>query len=351
MSQNQITCLIPTHNRPHFLRRLLTFYLQFPLGDPFLIVDSSDPSSAAENLDVIGEVRNGLEIQYLHTKLPFIDKCAEGLRRVSTPFVVLCADDDFLFPNSVWQCQKFLQDNAKYASVIGRTVSIDTTIPLWRRKAKVLKGYSLEHDQPLDRCRQMAANYCSNFYAVYRTETLLNNFLITLSNSDSSLSFPLPEMSIRNLSLLSGRVKVLPVMHSLWQRHGGNAGANLAPELPQAESHFERVKESLVQEYVKAGADRIAVECLLEDCFGHFRHCLSIDWKRRRSAVEWIQHAFFGIVERAVDFVNTDRTRHSRSVRSSDFAGDELIWHAAMNLIRDFPSGIPADQSHIQHGE
>ena len=37
-----ITCLIPTHNRPQFLRRLLNFYEQFPPGFPI----SPDAASA-----------------------------------------------------------------------------------------------------------------------------------------------------------------------------------------------------------------------------------------------------------------------------------------------------------------
>ena len=41
MTNDSLTCVVPTHNRPHFLRRLLHLYSQFSPGFPFLVVDSS----------------------------------------------------------------------------------------------------------------------------------------------------------------------------------------------------------------------------------------------------------------------------------------------------------------------
>ena len=186
MCSERLTCLVPTHNRPHFLRRLLKFYAQFPPGYSFLIVDSSEPFAAAENRAAIAIARRDLQIEYRYFDSGFNDKCVCGLELVQTPCVVLCADDDLLFPDAARHCATFLESEPGYASAMGRTVQLDVNLPQWC--CTILKGYSIEDDEPLQRCRRMASVWFTNFYAVYRTETLRDNFRIVAANADPGQS-------------------------------------------------------------------------------------------------------------------------------------------------------------------
>jgi len=350
MSDERLTCLVPTHNRPQFLRRLLQFYSQFPPDFSFLVVDSSNPSVAAENLDVIESWKSAVSVEYRHFDSNFIDKCVRGLEQVRTSFVAFCGDDDLLFPNAVQQCVEFLGNAAGYSAAMGRTVQLSPTRPAWRgRVLQVLKGYSIEHDRPLDRCRQMATQLFSSFYAVYRTETLLDNFQITAANSDSQLTLLAPEMLLSQLSVLRGRIKVLPVMYSIRERHETNAGFSVRTGVqPKAEPLYQRFRKCLADQLIQAGIDRAESERFIDDKFGFLRDPRFGSRRRRRSIIQTVRQLFHGIAERAVDHFWTDRARHSRGLQASDVAGCEPVWNAAVQLIREFPLGISAGDSALK---
>ena len=344
MTHDRLTCVVPTHNRPHFLRRLLHFYSQFPPGFPFLIVDSSNLVAAAENREVVQGVHGKLDIDYQHFDLNIMDKCVQGLARVRSPFVVFCADDDYLFSNAVWRCADFLMNQPAFASVMGRTAMLNVNHSHGR--CRILKGYSIDDSQPFDRCRQMAAQWFSNAYAVYRTEDLHDIFRITAANTNSGLTYHLPEVLASQLSVLRGRVKVLPLMYSLRERHDANVGGGMRSGVrPQAEQSYQQFRECLIDQFSQAGIDHTDAGLFIDRTFGFYRDPNLAVRFRRRTAIESIRHFFGGISERAVDYFSTDRTRHRRSIRASDLVGCEPIWNAAVQLIKDFPKGIPSEHS------
>ena len=350
MSDERLTCLVPTHNRPQFLRRLLQFYSRFSPGFSFLVVDSSNPLIAAENLAVVESWKSEVDVEYRHFDLNIIDKCVRGLEFVRTPFVVFCADDDLLFPNAVRKCVEFLANEPRYSSAMGRTVQLNTTPALWHGNGlRVLRGYSIEHDQPLERCRQMVARVFSSYYAVYRTETLLGNFRVTAAHTDSRLTLEVPEVLLSQLSVLCGRLKVLPLMYSIRERHRSNAGHALRSGVrQQSELFYQRFKECLTNQFQHAGIDRSEAERFINDSLGFLRDPNLANRRPRRSAIELVRQVVYGITDRAVDFFWKDRARYCRPLQVSDFAGCEQVWHAAVQLIRDFPQGISSDHSALE---
>jgi glycosyltransferase domain-containing protein len=344
MPEKQLTCLVPTHNRPLFLRRLMRFYTQFRPDFSFLVADSSGPVAAAENRSLIDGVRGELSVRYEHYDLPFYEKIAVGLGSVASPFVALCADDDFLFPNAVSRCAAFLVNEPSYASAMGHKALLNTTRMGWRGNPKLLKGYSIEHELPLDRCRQMAEKWISNFYAVHRTEILHGNFQVVGANSNSQSLPHLPETLTSQLSVLRGRAKVLPIMYSLWQRHDSNwtIAAENGVQL-QAELRYQQFKECLIDQFERAGIDRADSEHLVDEWYDHFRYPDLASRRRKVSNGQRISRVLNGILERVADSIWTDRVRHCRSVRSRDLVECESMWLAALQLMRDFPQGIPAE--------
>lgn len=84
MTLQNVTVIIPAHNRPERLRRLLDYYSRTDIK--VLVPDSSDhPFADAEKYP---------DITYLHRpKLHFLLKLKEVLPMISTPYVLYCADD------------------------------------------------------------------------------------------------------------------------------------------------------------------------------------------------------------------------------------------------------------------
>ena len=105
-----VTVIIPAHNRPERLRRLLGYYSG--CGLRILVPDSSDQ---CYNGDV-----SSPDVTYIHRPgLHFLLKIKEILPLISTDYVLYCADDDFIVPSAIARMVEFLDDNPDYSIAQG----------------------------------------------------------------------------------------------------------------------------------------------------------------------------------------------------------------------------------------
>jgi len=352
MSDETITCIVPTHNRPHFLRRLLKFYKAFPPSHPFLIVDTSHAAAAAENVTVINDAKESLKLDYRHVDMNYIDKCVYGLQETSTPYAIFCADDDLIFPDAIRPCVEFLNQSPQYSAALGKTVQISPTRPIRpARQLQVLRGYSIEQPQPLDRCRQMITQLFSSYYAVYRTEILRDNFRLTSANTDTRLNAYGSEMMLSQLSVLRGKIKVLPMMYSIRERHDDNLGSTVRDGVQQEpEALYQRFKSCLAAQLVQTGVAQSEADRYLDQRFGFLRDSHYGTRRRRRSVLELLRQTYHGIVDRIADQVWTDQPRFVRRLMKRDIVGCGPAWDFAVQLIREYPKGITVpDSASNQH--
>jgi hypothetical protein len=156
-------------------------------------------------------------------------------------------------------------------------------------------------------------------------------------------------MLMSQFSVLRGRAKVLPMMYSIWQRHETNWTNMVAKALQsQPELHYEQFRACLLEQMQLTGIDRAEAEHLIGDWYGHYRFPEMAKLKCRLSVGEQLSRSVRGFAERLEDFIRPDQVRHCRSVRSCDLAGCRSTWQAAVNVIRQFPQGIPKPASHLK---
>jgi len=340
MTSPCVTCLVPTHNRPQFLRRLLAFYSKFPPIYPIVVVDSSKPEASVENRTTVTECQRELDVTYRHNDTDFLSKCIRALELVKTPFVALCADDDVLFPETVLQCAEFLSHNPSYSSALGRVALLRPSNPQWA--TQVLRGYSIEDDSPLERCRRLAEVFFTNFYAVYRTEILHENYRVTAQHTDASANSLLPEMLLGQLSVLRGRIKVIPAMYSLMESHSQNAGTRMKKEVREnPEMLFQRFKLGLADECEKTGIDRLEAEQFIDFTFGCFRDPDGSVRGRQKSILSKVAYLLNSVRERIEHRIRYEGNRHRRLLWSRDIKGIKRPWKAAVHEMRKYPLGIP----------
>jgi glycosyltransferase domain-containing protein len=336
-----VTCLVPTHNRANFLRRWFRFYRQFPPGFQLLVADSSRPEAAAENREIVAHEAGLMAARIQHFDLNLIGKILRALEQVETPFVNLCADDDLILPEAVRRSAEFLAANLGYVSAQGRTAKIYP-----RRRwfgCERLKGYSIEDAVALTRCRRLAGNFFTNFYAVYRTETLRELFRLTAEHTDSSVTYALAEMLLSQLSAARGRLKVLPCMHLLLERHPAMAGVQCRGQVwEDVQAQYARFRTCLVAELVRAGTAPEAAGAYVDEQYVHYRDPNLLHRLRRRSPAEQLRHWSRSARERCEDHFHPVDVRHKRPVRALDIAGAETQWLAAVALMRAHPDGLPA---------
>ena len=225
-----ITYIIPTFNRPAFLRRLLLFFRDAELKRPIIIVDSSSLPQAAESRSVFEEFRSELNVSYVHVELPIVEKCCDALRRVRTEFVAFCADDDFQVPAAVNECVEFLSRNPDYSVALGRVVHAGNVHSRNSREyeCELTDATDIEQGCAAERLLSMARKPYSTFYGIHRTAVLAEQFELARCHTDYRAARVFTESLLIGLSAVAGRIKILTEVQYIQQTHGTNESVLLS---------------------------------------------------------------------------------------------------------------------------
>ena len=211
-----LTILIYTYKRELYLKRLLFFFDKFKFRFKILILDSTPYDYQDTDLIKILKKKNIKHIKY-DANIFFVDKIYQGSSYINTKYVVLCADDDFLNPNSLIECRDYLENNRDYSSAhslyfnhIKENAIIKTDINFVQIYSN---GSSSEYSTPLERVK----NYLDGstvyypFYAVHRTNQFIKIWELTnLYACEQGLS----ELFSSSVSLIFGKMKVLNNFYS-----------------------------------------------------------------------------------------------------------------------------------------
>jgi glycosyltransferase domain-containing protein len=160
-----VTLVIILHNRHSNLDRLLKYYNNFT--SPIVVADSSihehDFSTKPGN------------VTYLYTpELSYTQKIAFFLEKITTPYVAMCADDDFIIPKGLYQNVQFLQEHGAYTVAQGQILKYYpySVSPNVSFEFLYHGDHSLEMDDAGERVRKLFRPYKSLLYAVHRTSVL-----------------------------------------------------------------------------------------------------------------------------------------------------------------------------------
>lgn len=205
MTLQNVTVIIPAHNRPERLRRLLDYYSRTDIK--VLVPDSSDhPFADAEKYP---------DITYLHRpKLHFLLKLKEVLPMISTPYVLYCADDDFAVPSGIAQMTAFLDEHPDYSTAQGHYLTFTPhkgKISFYPRYIRYFDK-QVTGDTPRERLLQEKNMYASLLYSVIRTQAFQRMYAACF-NPDGSLRFRnlfLAEEFFNHAALIFGKYATVP---------------------------------------------------------------------------------------------------------------------------------------------
>jgi glycosyltransferase domain-containing protein len=201
MLNSLITVVIPTHNRPKFLIRSIDYWSKFNIS--LFIADSSIEYSKPV----------GFSGNYFHTpNLSMAEKIYNTLCEVSTPYVALCSDDDFITKSGLISSVDFLEKHNDFSSAQGRMVRF------YLKKNKSVECYPAytgainnqnNHDDAQNRVIQSMSSYMLNYYAVHRTASLKEAFRI----SKSFFGFRCWELNVSMTAAIYGKHTTLPCFY------------------------------------------------------------------------------------------------------------------------------------------
>ena len=181
----KITILIHTKDRPWFLLRLIKYYNEklSSVGINVMILDGSSDENFAIISEELSRKKYKLRPRVLHhsPSASLVHRVVEALELISTPYVLLAANDDIYFFDWLKSAVELLDSDDTYGVVYGHAISfeLEQFTPYGKLfKADVIKPNPparwLEGDTPLDRLTELGkSNWTTiGWYALQRTELL-----------------------------------------------------------------------------------------------------------------------------------------------------------------------------------
>src|SRR3989344_3338625 len=117
-----LTIIIPTYNRPGYLKRVLDYYQSAGCPYDIIVADSSRPEIKRQNQTAVENHRQ-LNIRYLDSFSPDLNpwyKHPRVIPTVTTKYLTFCADDDFTLLAGVTQSLDFLETHPDFAVAHGQ---------------------------------------------------------------------------------------------------------------------------------------------------------------------------------------------------------------------------------------
>ena len=213
----KLSIIIPTYNRPKYLRRILSYYDEYRGDYNIIVADSSSDENKklnSKNVMIFPE----LNIQHFDNYSPKINlshKISDVLNYVNTKYSVLCADDDFITVNGICKSVDFLERNPDISCAHGHYISFYLKFDRVKKQqfcwTPIYPNKSINFSTAKSRLNFHFSNYYPTLYAVHRTNLLKMIFSETIKyTEDDQFGELLPSM----LDLIYGKMKKLDVLYS-----------------------------------------------------------------------------------------------------------------------------------------
>lgn len=167
---DDLIIIIPTHNRQHYLRRVIKYYSSFPCK--VYICDSSK-----EDAKIID---HGNIIYRWVPKLYFYEKILAVIDETKANYYALSPDDDFLKESTLMECYDILCKNDTYSFGIGKQIFFDEpfvgvfyTSPGTNNLAEFK---SREGETRANYLQRFWSNYQNILWSIYKREAIKNAF-------------------------------------------------------------------------------------------------------------------------------------------------------------------------------
>jgi glycosyltransferase domain-containing protein len=206
----RLTILVPTYERPARLRRSIAWW--GGLGQHAIIMDGSASPLPEDLLRKLPEC-----IDYRHRPIPIAARLEEAITAASTPYVALCGDDEFHLPSGLAASVKALDEDMGLVAAMGQCVGFSVNkrgqVRFFKRYPDLQK-FEISQQAPQERVFAQMRHYAPrSIYAVVRREVwhaamhpiMRREFPVYASG----------ELQFELLVALSGRTKILPVVHWL----------------------------------------------------------------------------------------------------------------------------------------
>lgn len=214
-----VTLLIPTYNRPKYIARCLAFYAPYTTDYEIIVLDSSTDLLTHVECQKVPGVRH----VSLDSNISFASKLAKGGKLARGAYIVICADDDMIFPEGINACADYLDKHNDVVAAHGNYLRHweDETGEIGVRETYVGEFASMLNTDipPLARLQFHFHDYTPTFYALTRKNCFVTSYQAT---ADSHVEFGLSEVLSSAMIVLNGKVARLDVIYGSRESHQHN---------------------------------------------------------------------------------------------------------------------------------
>lgn len=218
--KNNCTIVIPEHNRPLHLKRLLDYYLKYNFI--IIVTDSSD-----KEFFYLNEYKDKIEYRH-YPRAPLAEKINAIIDIITTPYVFMCANDDFIVPETVNKIISFLEINLGYNSGQGIYIDFD---PFEKELEPSLRYENLlnenfNENDSIERLNHLMSSYFQFYYAVFRTAVFSKIYSSTICNYKTVINnLCLLEIYVSCYAIIEGKHYIISELYGVRENIFKSAGA------------------------------------------------------------------------------------------------------------------------------
>ena len=203
----KITIIIPSHERPWCLHRLLTYYSEASMFNVVVIDSSKNKFKYVKEFNI--------EYYYI-PEATFNEKIkfAANNINIQTDYILICPDDDYIIMDSILTCCRFLDNNEDYCVALGNYLFVDDYKDAFNYIAKEdMVSLSIEQSTPIERFLSQLNTAAHWIWGVTRKEAFL---LYAKSIKNTHIENPLLAEHYHSLFFsVTGKLKVLDLLYML----------------------------------------------------------------------------------------------------------------------------------------
>ena len=220
MNSPNLAIIIPTMNRSEFIVRQLAYMAAQNCRFPIYLGDSSAGEHWDRTAQAVARFEGRIKVHHLEmVGLNDTDAIMAALRAADEPYAVFNGDDDFLVPDALEQCVRFLDGNPNYAMAHGIQSGLRLDKPGQYGAVAYAHTYdglrTLERATAAERLLDFMNQPFSTNFSIQRTETFLGTMESTPAMADRVFRELLPN----SLRIVGGPAKRLDCLYLIRQDH------------------------------------------------------------------------------------------------------------------------------------
>ena len=210
-----MTIVIPTKNRPQYVERILTYYLDLNFIGNIIIIDSSDEETAEYIKKYVNNI-NKVNFTYSFSEGLPTTVIRDNVNLIKTKYVSFLGDDDYIIPTGILRSIKYLKNNPDIVACRGEALKIRDSNLSSDSISRYWNFFNRLEDSSGDRVIKHFSDYHTPFFQVCRSEMFIKAYSSAPSMSEIEAGYDRligDELIVAALMLAYGKFASIEGLH------------------------------------------------------------------------------------------------------------------------------------------